>query len=1233
MLSRKAAGPISLAATGCRLGSLVALLVLATQNSARTQTALHHRVVACQPGGPAQAALVACPADGDLTRGVAVLSLGSTPTTASRSAVRQWQQQVCANSIVAAGVEQPAPYSVLRVGQQRTAVVGLVVPMGRPEGSGPRFSAPVDALRSLLPTIRKEADTIVVLAHMDRMAAAELLRSVDGLAAVIVPARGANDPEPIEINGGLLVQSPDAPGTHGVLDLGKRSNRFVAEPVPPAASPATSAFGVDLAKWVGKPPAPRAPDQGSATGYRPGVMQVVSAEDHNRALALRAHAFTIQPSFAGRQALAGRAFLVADVEWTNDIPTQYAFGNEVPVAFRIDDLREIFFAVVDGARLGRFDAELSALPGGLLEQQPLLLPYVGSQRRGTAVFEIPAQECTMLDLRFYDFTHGHIAVPLLRRAAQADSAPLASLRNELMEVAVFAALRDGERVFVDLRARSVWPLEVDATAFDPAAKSGARMQTPTLGRWQDVQDTVLLHVDGAETGLRPLQPADTLLLPDVAVGDGVSFVVPATAQSLELRISYPTMSVPGRGEPLQPAPLRIPLGPHLVAGVVPGVPAVAAEPQPVDPAPTPAPPPVPVEPAKPVAPGDRGAPAEPELPVAKVEAPSPAVIAAAVLRGGEFLWRELAGKDPRALGQQLMWSHDEELLATLALAHAGVTGQVPAAGEFARELLRAIEPGPRMDVYQVGVAMMLIDQLGDPAFLPLLQALATYLVEAQSDDGSWHYTEDVPKEQLQARDGRVLQVAGGRPFDGSPVMFTKLERQRPFGSRSGDNSTTQFALLGLHAAALNGIGIPAPTWQRANACVRERQNPDGGFSYSGERGAASSGSMTAAGLSMLLLSERDEQKARAQPEVERAEQWLDRRFTVETNPGGFTNVGYWRYGIERTGRLLGRERLGRHDWFALGAAHLLAQQKPAGNWEDVPVRPVQDTSFALLFLTRATRPLRVELQRGGLGVLTTAVIAPPPNRVYVVLDASGSMLEQVNGQGKFQGAVAALEDLVAKLPAGTSFALRAYGHRLRATEKGADADTELLLPFAPLDVGRVRSVLAGLRARGRTPLALSMAKAREDIAQQPAAATTLVLLTDGGEDPQSKRDPRSEAAELQRAGVTLFVVGFDIRRDDWNQQLREVAARGAGSYIAAADGQQLRARVLEAVVGLPGPFRLFDAAGKQVAEGSFGDTLRLPEGNYRLSTDYGGREVWSGLWVNTDVTTRVVFDVVNARRL
>jgi hypothetical protein len=130
--------------------------------------------------------------------------------------------------------------------------------------------------------------------------------------------------------------------------------------------------------------------------------------------------------------------------------------------------------------------------------------------------------------------------------------------------------------------------------------------------------------------------------------------------------------------------------------------------------------------------------------------------------------------------------------------------------------------------------------------------------------------------------------------------------------------------------------------------------------------------MTACGLGLIqmaryALAERSDGvwKARDQAAIQQAVYdglaWLDRHWSAYENPGKRSeNVYhvYYLYCVERAFDLLGNQRLGVHMWYAEMAGQLLARQSPKGFWDSQSTHKpgaVLDTSFALLFLKRATK--------------------------------------------------------------------------------------------------------------------------------------------------------------------------------------------------------------------------------------------------------------------------------------
>ncbi len=608
---------------------------------------------------------------------------------------------------------------------------------------------------------------------------------------------------------------------------------------------------------------------------------------------------------------------------------------------------------------------------------------------------------------------------------------------------------------------------------------------------------------------------------------------------------------------------------------------------------------------------------------------------AAIDRGADFLWAYLKQKDLKNNGK--LGQDETHILVALALVHANAHKRYPDFDSALRDMLDHIDLSRDMlGVYRTGLLCMLIESYGDGTYLPKLRQAAQYLIEGQAQTGSWMYTPPIPRELLAPKNaGQVIDVRGGLPLDESGKMaIQELARTLPLKAEwDGDNSVSQFAVLGLQAAARSQFRAPQETWQRSLAAYSSRQGKDGGWPY--HSGAGSYGSMTCAGICAIAINrfELGEKDPAADERVERGLGWLDKNFSVSKNPQHSEYDYYYIYSLERTGRILDTEFVGSNEWYPLGARYLVDQQKPDGSWigNGREQDPRLAGSFALLFLTRATPSLQQNLARGGNGTLKTGALAET-RRLYIILDASGSMIDPMDGKAKFDVARDAVRSLMSDLSPDTEVALRVYGHRKRSIDTGADEDTELVLPMNKLDPAKFSATLARLRARGRTPLALSLEQAARDLSgANPDQPVTVLLLTDGGEDTFNPRgNPLKAATDFGKLkGVRLHVVGFDINREDWSKQLHEMSERAGGTYWPAFKAQELITGLRAAVLGRPDAFAVLDKDGKSIQSGHFGQALSLPEGHYTLQTDFAGQTFKESFWINTGVTTALVFDSRN----
>jgi hypothetical protein len=156
---------------------------------------------------------------------------------------------------------------------------------------------------------------------------------------------------------------------------------------------------------------------------------------------------------------------------------------------------------------------------------------------------------------------------------------------------------------------------------------------------------------------------------------------------------------------------------------------------------------------------------------------------------------------------------------------------------------------------------------------------------------------------------------------------------------------------------------------------------------------------------------------------------------------------------------------------------------------------------------------------------------PPPNwdSVYVeyILDASGSMLEQMDGQRKIDIAKEVLAAKAGQLPSTTNVGLRAYGHRIPYTDTEASCrDIELLVPLRGGSRDNIIERLPDLEAQGMTPLSEAVKQSVEDFDHaDPSRQNSVILISDGEET--CGGDPCAMADELVNTygiSFTMYVI-------------------------------------------------------------------------------------------------------------
>lgn len=215
----------------------------------------------------------------------------------------------------------------------------------------------------------------------------------------------------------------------------------------------------------------------------------------------------------------------------------------------------------------------------------------------------------------------------------------------------------------------------------------------------------------------------------------------------------------------------------------------------------------------------------------------------------------------------------------------------------------------------------------------------------------------------------------------------------------------------------------------------------------------------------------------------------------------------------------------------------------------------------------------------------------------LILDASGSMLQRLDGKRRIEIAKEVLIDLVEnQLPPGTPVAMRVFGHR-----EADSCRTDLEMPLAPLAVGATVAQIKKIQAMNlaKTPIAASLAQVANDLAGVEGQRL-VVLITDGEET--CGGDPAEAITKLKEAGIDIRVniVGFAIDNDDLKKSFALWSDLGGGNYFDARNASQLSDSISGA---LQIPYDLINEAGEVVAEGLVGGyPVEVPAGTYSLKT-------------------------------
>jgi hypothetical protein len=301
-------------------------------------------------------------------------------------------------------------------------------------------------------------------------------------------------------------------------------------------------------------------------------------------------------------------------------------------------------------------------------------------------------------------------------------------------------------------------------------------------------------------------------------------------------------------------------------------------------------------------------------------------------------------------------------------------------------------------VYNLALAILLLDRLGDPQDEPLIHALVVRLLEGQASIGAWGYsTPEVSAAESQKLRTLIEQrtelktVPGTDPASRPPPVpeiadrLKKLEQRRASQDAGAtvDNSNTQFALLGLWVGRRHAMPTDVAL-RRAEAYFRATHSA-GRWAYMPNTDIASDlrAANTCSGLLGLAIGggivreaqlrtapERKDGKPPTlrdplkDPLVQVAMNYVGSQVAELAMTGLDADVNLYRnlyflWSVERVGMVYSVPAMGRVNWYQVGASAILRAQQPDGSWAAgkpgfIPgITADINTCFALLFLRRS----------------------------------------------------------------------------------------------------------------------------------------------------------------------------------------------------------------------------------------------------------------------------------------
>ncbi|MBS4193313.1 VWA domain-containing protein [Bacillus sp. FJAT-49705] len=203
-----------------------------------------------------------------------------------------------------------------------------------------------------------------------------------------------------------------------------------------------------------------------------------------------------------------------------------------------------------------------------------------------------------------------------------------------------------------------------------------------------------------------------------------------------------------------------------------------------------------------------------------------------------------------------------------------------------------------------------------------------------------------------------------------------------------------------------------------------------------------------------------------------------------------------------------------------------------------------------------------------------------PSKAIIMLDASSSMLLNVDGEQKMKIAKSAVRSFAKTIGATSEVSLYVYGHAGSQENKDKQlscSKIEEVYPLQKYHEEKFYKAVDGVEAKGWTPLAGAINKAKE-VSQSMDGDITLYIVSDGAETCDGNPVEEAKRFVQGQENHKVNIIGFDVDEKQENQ-LKAVAEAGQGEYFSAKNTEELQNTVIQKWV----PPGMIEIMGKQWA--------------------------------------------------